>query len=340
MLNTCIRIATYILAATAVLAVTEARAVQRTHVSAAFGNDANTVTNCTAAAPCRFFAAAMTVTDTNGEVIVLDSGGYGAVTITKSLALIAPTGVYAGISVFPGANGVTIATPGINVVLRGLTINGQGGNNGINMTAGNKLSIENCVISNLTQNGINVSADATVRVTDTIVRDNGIFGIVFQNGVRGIVTRALVSGNGSSGITGGIFVQGTAANTTTTADIADSTIDGNHFGVDAFSTNATAVIRVSVRDSRAVRNTNYSVVADSFSGAPVSLAVSNSILSNNTFAIGAFNVGATVIASGNTITHNSSGALINSNAVIESTGNNTVRNNGTSFGTITAIATQ
>ena len=66
---------------------TSAQAVQRTHVSAAFGNDANTATNCTAAAPCRFFQAAMTVTDTNGEVVVLDSGGYGAVTITKSLSL-------------------------------------------------------------------------------------------------------------------------------------------------------------------------------------------------------------------------------------------------------------
>ena len=169
-----------LLATVATLASPQAQAVQRTHVSAAFGNDANTATNCTAAAPCRFFAAAMSVTDNNGEVIVLDSGGYGAVTITKSLALIAPTGVYAGISVFPGADGVTIATPGVNVVLRGLSINGQGGNNGINMTAGNKLTVENCVISNLAQNGINVNGTVTVRVTDTIVRDNSSVGIYLQ----------------------------------------------------------------------------------------------------------------------------------------------------------------
>ena len=123
----------------------QAQAVQRTHVSAAFGADSNTASNCSAAAPCRFFAAAMSVTDNNGEVIVLDSGGYGAVTITQSVALIAPTGVYAGISIFPGADGVTIATAGVNVVLRGLTINGQGGNNGIFMTAGNRLTVENCV---------------------------------------------------------------------------------------------------------------------------------------------------------------------------------------------------
>ena len=171
--------------------------MQRTHVSAAFGSDANTATNCTAAAPCRFFQAAMTVTDTNGEVIVLDSGGYGAVTITKSLALIAPTGVYAGISVFPGANGVTIATPGVNVVLRGLSINGQvgnGGTGGILMTAGNRLSIENCAILNLLNFGIRVSGNTVVQVTDTIIRDNTAFGILLENGVTATITRAVVRG--------------------------------------------------------------------------------------------------------------------------------------------------
>jgi len=71
-------------------------------------------------------------------------------------------------------------------VLRGLNINGQGGNNGINMTAGNKLTVENCVISNLTQNGINVNVVTTARVTDTIVRDNGGNGIFLQNGVKAI----------------------------------------------------------------------------------------------------------------------------------------------------------
>ena len=40
----------------------QAQAVQRTHVSAAFGSDTNTATNCAAAAPCRFFTAAMSVT--------------------------------------------------------------------------------------------------------------------------------------------------------------------------------------------------------------------------------------------------------------------------------------
>ena len=79
-----------------------AEAVQRAHV-ATYGLDSNTSSGCSVANPCRFFQAATTVVDPNGEVVVLDSGGYGAVVLTKSISLIAPTGVYAGISAFPGA---------------------------------------------------------------------------------------------------------------------------------------------------------------------------------------------------------------------------------------------
>jgi len=41
-------------------------------------------------------------------VIVLDSAGYGVVTITQSVSIIASTEVYAGISVFSSDDGVTV----------------------------------------------------------------------------------------------------------------------------------------------------------------------------------------------------------------------------------------
>ena len=315
---------------------TQAHAVQRTFV-ASYGADTNTAANCSLAAPCRGFAAAQTVTDNNGEIIVLDSAGYGAVTITKSISIIAPTGVYGGISVFPGANGVTIATPGVNVVLRGLSINGQGGNDGINMTAGNSLTVENCVISNLPQRGINVNAVTNVNITDSIVRRNGNNGILLQNGAKATITRAVVSGH----VGGGIQVQGSITSTTTTADIADSTFDGNASGVIAISRNSTAVVKVSVRDSRAVRNVNYGLGAESIGGAAVSLSASNNIVANNGTGIAAFSAGAKVWASGNTVSDNAGFGLVNSgSAIFETAGNNAVRNNGANVGTITAIATQ
>ncbi len=76
---------------------------------------------CSITSPCRGFNAAITATAPGGEVIVLDSGGYGQMTITKSLSIIAPPGVYAGISVSVG-DGVSILTvPTDAVTLRGLT---------------------------------------------------------------------------------------------------------------------------------------------------------------------------------------------------------------------------
>lgn len=101
-----------------------AQAIERPHVSAAFGSDANMATNRTAA-PCRFFPAALTVNDNNGEVVVLDIGGYGALTIKRSFALIAPTGMYVGIFLSPNANGVAAGTITI-ANLADTTLDGNG----------------------------------------------------------------------------------------------------------------------------------------------------------------------------------------------------------------------
>jgi hypothetical protein len=298
-------------------------AVQRTHVSAILGADTNTATGCTAAAPCRFFQAAMTVTDPNGEVVALDSGGYGAITITQSVAIIAPNGVYAGISVFPNVNGVTIATPNINVVLRGLTINGQGGNDGINMTAGNKLTLENCVISNLGGNGILVTGAITVRISDSTIRGNVFQGVELLDGARGTITRSIVSSNGG----GGILTQGDSANTITTADIADSTISQNQgIGVSTVSHNASAVVRVSVRNSHAIRNST-GLSAISTTGTTASLSASGNIISDNFFGIVATGATANVWASDNLVTDNFSIGFFNQGGIFKSAHNNVLRNN-------------
>jgi Right handed beta helix region len=322
---------------------TEVHAVQRTHVSAAIGNDTNTASGCTSVAPCRTFQAAMGVTDVNGEVVVLDSGGYGAVKITQSVALIAPDGVYAGISVFPNADGITIDKPGINVVLRGLSINGQGGNSGIAMSAGDKLTVENCVISNLKGSGIFVTGGNTVRVTDTIIRDNSIDGIFLQNSVvgtmRGTISRSIISGHGRRGV----FLQGFVAGTTTTADIADSILDGNVDGVFAFSAGANAVIKVSVSNSSVVSNKGVGLAASSFFGAVASLSASNNIVSNNRSGIEALSSGARVWASGNTVSDNADVGLRNGDGVFGSAGDNALRNNGNSQdtqGNVTFVGTK
>src|ERR1700686_956347 len=67
--------------------------VNRVFVSARSGNDANSCGNILT--PCQTFAGAVLQLNPGGEAIVLDSGGYGPVTITQSLIIEAPAGVVA-----------------------------------------------------------------------------------------------------------------------------------------------------------------------------------------------------------------------------------------------------
>ena len=150
-----------ITAALGLLAAVPAQAVQRAYVSAVSGNDANTATGCQANAPCRWFATAVTVVDPGGEVVAMDTGAYGGINLTQSIAITAAPGAYAGISVFSGA-GIIIATAGINVTLRGLTINGMGGTTGVSITNAASVSFENCVIANFINGSSNNYAGISV----------------------------------------------------------------------------------------------------------------------------------------------------------------------------------
>jgi len=168
------RIGFVVIALAAALAATPSLAIQRTFVASS-GNDANA---CTLAAPCRSFTAALLKTSGFGEIIVLDSAGYGPVTIAKSVSIIAPQGIYAGVTV-PSGDGITVNSLSAIVALRGLTINGQGtGGVGINIKSATRVNIEGCVISNMSSNGIlHTSPGSQLSVLDTIVRSNGGTGI-------------------------------------------------------------------------------------------------------------------------------------------------------------------
>src|SRR6202035_4682637 len=81
----------------------------RTWVSGV-GDDANP---CSRTAPCKTFAGAISKTAAGGEIDALDPGGFGAVTITKSITL-SGVGTNASILV-QGTNAINIVTPGIRV---------------------------------------------------------------------------------------------------------------------------------------------------------------------------------------------------------------------------------
>ena len=300
------------------------------------GNDGNP---CTLAAPCRLLPAALAAVINGGEIWMLGSANYntGPVNIAKSVTILAVPGALGSVVALAG-NAIDIATAGVKVSLRNLVIVpfvGGGGTNGINMTAGASLTVENCLIANLPGAGIIADGVMNVLVTDSTVRGNGVSGLYFLNGARATVTRTTVSRNGGYGI----YVRGNTASTTTTADIADSTMSSNSVGVYAYSTNAGAVVKVSVRDSRAVGNTNYGITASSNAGAPVTVSASNNMVSNNVTGILASSPGARVWASGNTVSDNTYGFSNINSALFESAGDNAVRNNSSgNGGVITPIA--
>lgn len=164
---------------------------QRTFVSVA-GNDQSTASLCGVTTPCRSFSAAQTVTTAGGEIVVLASGGYGAINITKALSIIAPAGVYGGITQSGAGSAITVNAGSTDtVILKGLTLNGlNGANSGINFNSGAALHVEGCTISNFGSGGndagIQFDAPGQLFVNDTTLRD-GYTGILLFGNVGQII---------------------------------------------------------------------------------------------------------------------------------------------------------
>jgi len=155
----------------------------RTWVSGV-GDDVNPASRT---APCKTFAGAISKTATGGEINAIDPGGYGAVTITKSIT-IDGGGTFASI-LSAGTNGVIInaGTDGV-VTLRRLNINGAGtGINAVRIMAAKKVIIEDCLLSNFTQNGvdINTTSACTVMLNNVTIH-NGVNAVSVTN-VGGVV---------------------------------------------------------------------------------------------------------------------------------------------------------
>ncbi len=311
----------------------EAFAAQRTFVSV-LGADANTASNCSSASPCRGFAAALTVTDSGGEIIVKDSGGYGAVSINKSVSIIAPEGVYAGISVFSG-DGIGISTAGVKIRLKGLSINGLGGTRGIYMTNGATLTVEGCVIRNFSLApygaGIQVETGAVLHVLDSLLQGNYV-GVGLQGGAQALLsrTRLLDGGYGLSAFTA-------TSGQTVGVEIAHSELRNFVTGAiaEAYS-GGTVVFRVS---NVVIVNNTYGVTAVGSGGSALVSVTDSLVADHSDCGIGGYSSGTQLVVSNNRLLRNNYALCQATSAVFESTGDNTVRQSVTAntSGTITTI---
>ena len=261
---------------------------------ASTGSDANP---CSRSAPCRTFGAALGQTAGGGEIVALDSGGYGAVTISQAVTIVAAPGIQASISPSSGAAITVNAGASDVVVLRNLYLNAQGADTGILYQSAAALHVEQLVINGFTNYGIimSVATASDLYVADTIVRNSGVaIALASVSGIANVsIVRALLENN------------------------AD-------FGIWAF-----ANARANVKDTIASGN-GYGFIASS-SSAPVEINLEGCVASGNTYGIYADSSSstATIRVSNCSVTGNSVGINPGTNGSILSRGNNTVEGNTT-----------
>ena len=241
------------------LASTAAAQATRTWVSGV-GDDVNP---CSRTAPCKTFAGAIAKTAVGGEIDALDPGGFGAVTITKSITIDGSAGL-ASVLV-AGTNGIVVNGTGIVVVLRRLSITAVGtpGLTGINFMGGGALHVEDCVISGFSTSAISaVPADtgAKLYVKGTTIRANAGTGIHVGQSVLATIEKSQVNGS-SVGL-----------------DVADSAKVSVHDSV--FAGNVTGVLAAGASQI----NIEHGLVANNNVGvqANATVRLSEVMVSNNT----------------------------------------------------------
>ena len=273
----------------------------RTWVSGV-GDDANP---CSRTAPCKTFAGAISKTAPGGEIDALDPGGFGALTITKSITIDGGGGQVASVLV-AGTNGIVVQAGANDVVtLRNVRFDGLrgGGNanaglNGIRFISGNTLHIENCYIFGFNNNGIDIAMGAagSVFIENTTSQDNGNWGLSSVN-------TALVN----------VYV------------------DRSHFDHNVWGIVSGSFTQMSVAHSEASENTYGGMIAFAANGT-ASLNISDSVVANNaTMGVqaGGSTGASTVRIGGTALFGQPNGLFISSNGNIVSFGNNLNAGSGT-----------
>jgi hypothetical protein len=286
---------------------------QRVFVSAT-GSDGNP---CTFASPCRSFQHAHDTVAANGEIDVLDPAGYGAVTITKSISIQGHG--FSGITVASGGNGITINASSTDAVhLSGLLIEGgHVGQNGIVFNGGQSLTVENCVVRNMFNDGLDFVSSATA--TQKLVVSNSYFN---DNRGEGVFVLPLSSG----GINAAIDRTG---------------FHRNNNGLHVDGTQGTGFLIVAVTDSVASNNSNIGVlVVSSSDKSPTNLSLTHSLVEGNPTGVCAQGNNATLWLAQSTVMGNNYSFNAASGGIINSFLDNYIAANNFFLGSLTSAGKQ
>jgi hypothetical protein len=295
-----VRLVTRLIVAVLVLCIAPWASAQatRTWISGV-GDDANP---CSRTAPCKTFAAAISKTAAGGEIDALDPGGFGAVTVTKSITLDGGGGQVGSI-LASGTNGIIVNDGGtgtIVVTVRNLRINGikdtgGAGLNGIRVLSAKALHVEHCAIFGFGQAAIDVeptSAGVQVFVSDSELANN---------------------------VTGVLLKRGASATGLIAATVERACIADNPTGVDAEDYS-----RLTMADSFVSGSSVVGVLATIETGGTSEVTLERCVVANNETGISSAQ---TVRLSETTVTGNTTG-LAATGAII-SFGNNQIAGNTT-----------
>jgi hypothetical protein len=270
------------------LAIAPAHAqATRTWVSGV-GDDANP---CSRTAPCKTWPGAISKTAAGGEIDALDPGGFGTVTITKSITFDGGGGQVASILSSPGVNGVNVSAQATDVIiLRNLRINGAGGATGVQINTAAKVNIEKCDIFGFATSGITVAPGSAttvlVGIQETTLNNNSVGVSSKPTGgatVNMSINHAFIDLNG-----GGIKIDGTGGGSSNVA-INDSSISLNAGNAVNGVSGASGNVAIDMMRDIVTKNGSAGVQANISGGGTSSVTVGESILSNNGSAWQALN---------------------------------------------------
>jgi hypothetical protein len=266
----------------------------RTWVSGV-GDDVNP---CSRTAPCKTWAGAISKTAPCGEIDALDPGGFGQVTITKSITLDG-TGTLASILAGAGSAINVSAQPTDVITIRALGLNGNcQATTGINVITAKTVNVDDCVIYRFTGNGIQVgtSAASALNVRNTVIRDNG----------------------------------GDGVNLTTSAGEVHTTLDNCRMSGNVNGLHARSNTRTTAHNCVFSNNSSNGIWADATTFATVRVWTSQISLNgaNGVQAGGGGDAGSGVEIGQNQINHNTgAGVLVGAGGVVETFTNNSIRGN-------------
>lgn len=290
-LSTTLKVLTCAVFIMALTSLAQAQAT-RTWVSGV-GDDVNP---CSRTAPCKTYAGAISKTAKDGEISTLDPGGFGAVTITKSITINGTHGQGYGSILAALTTGVVINITDVNDVrktvrLRSLDINGAStGVDGIRINAATNVYVEDSAIDGFTNRGINDirTVAGKLVVGDTVIRNTVQSGIAVVPGVGGSVT-VLIDGVRSTGSTNN---SGYAQSGNVKSSIRNSVFNNNLTGIFADGTGGEATVEgctVSFNTngifvtSPAIVRLTHSVVTNN--GTSINVAGQPQVQSSNTSVI-------------------------------------------------------